>query len=94
MEVPGQPRQPEKPTVAYICGGLFLIVLMYHACFSFLSRDCGMETSIEVGKHVACAECGHRIMYKKRTEQGSFVFFCFFFSFLCYNCAVVQVEAR
>ena len=34
-----------------------------------LSLDCGASNSIGQKEQIRCRECGHRVMYKKRTRR-------------------------
>ncbi|KAL1666095.1 DNA directed RNA polymerase [Schizophyllum commune] len=36
---------------------------------AYLCADCGTETTIKAREPIRCRECGHRIMYKKRTKR-------------------------
>ncbi|KZV71203.1 hypothetical protein PENSPDRAFT_684773 [Peniophora sp. CONT] len=35
----------------------------------YLCADCGAENEIKAREPIRCKECGHRIMYKKRTKR-------------------------
>ncbi|KIY49524.1 hypothetical protein FISHEDRAFT_5263, partial [Fistulina hepatica ATCC 64428] len=35
----------------------------------YICTDCGAHTQIKAGEPIRCRECGHRIMYKKRTKR-------------------------
>ena len=56
---------PAHPPVAisYLCAGLFSPDL------SCLQMDCGASNSISPKEQIRCRECGHRVMYKKRTRR-------------------------
>ncbi|KAF4602245.1 DNA-directed RNA polymerase core subunit rpc10 [Pleurotus pulmonarius] len=38
--------------------------------------DCGAKNEIRAREPIRCRECGHRIMYKKRTTRSTFKTFC------------------
>ena len=56
---------PAHPPVAisYLCAGLF------SPDFSRWQIDCGASNSISPKEQIRCRECGHRVMYKKRTRR-------------------------
>ncbi|KAF8921303.1 DNA directed RNA polymerase, partial [Mucidula mucida] len=35
----------------------------------YLCADCGAKNEIKTREPIRCRECGHRIMYKKRTKR-------------------------
>ncbi|KAH7108016.1 DNA directed RNA polymerase [Auriculariales sp. MPI-PUGE-AT-0066] len=35
----------------------------------YLCADCGATNNIKAREPIRCRECGHRIMYKKRTKR-------------------------
>ncbi|KAF8326519.1 DNA directed RNA polymerase [Cantharellus anzutake] len=39
------------------------------ADLEYLCADCGARTEIRPREPIRCRECGHRIMYKKRTKR-------------------------
>ena len=39
------------------------------AAISYLCADCGASNSIGQKEQIRCRECGHRVMYKKRTRR-------------------------
>jgi len=43
---------------------------------SYNCGDCGSEVVLRPGDVVICRECGYRILYKKRTKQGTLVLTC------------------
>jgi DNA-directed RNA polymerases I, II, and III subunit RPABC4 len=58
------PRVITSP-ISYLCAGNFpskSLVLM-----GFV--DCGASNTIGVKEQIRCRECGHRVMYKKRTSR-------------------------
>ncbi|EPT03553.1 hypothetical protein FOMPIDRAFT_10896, partial [Fomitopsis schrenkii] len=36
----------------------------------YLCADCGAKNEIRSREPIRCRECGHRIMYKKRTKRS------------------------
>ncbi|KAF8974399.1 DNA directed RNA polymerase [Flammula alnicola] len=36
----------------------------------YLCADCGAKNEIKPREPIRCRECGHRIMYKKRTKRS------------------------
>ncbi|KAJ7276237.1 hypothetical protein B0H12DRAFT_1247768 [Mycena haematopus] len=43
--------------------------------FSDANKDCGATNEIKSREPIRCRECGHRIMYKKRTKRSGSVSF-------------------
>ncbi|KAF9265091.1 hypothetical protein L218DRAFT_861676 [Marasmius fiardii PR-910] len=41
----------------------------------YLCADCGARNEIKPREPIRCRECGHRIMYKKRTKRSPFYLF-------------------
>ncbi|KZV93414.1 hypothetical protein EXIGLDRAFT_717141 [Exidia glandulosa HHB12029] len=39
------------------------------ADMEYLCADCGAKNEIKPREPIRCRECGHRIMYKKRTKR-------------------------
>ncbi|TFL00573.1 DNA directed RNA polymerase [Pterulicium gracile] len=35
----------------------------------YICADCGVKNEIKAREPIRCRECGHRIMYKKRTTR-------------------------
>ncbi|KAF8520101.1 DNA directed RNA polymerase [Gautieria morchelliformis] len=35
----------------------------------YICADCGAKNEIKTREPIRCRECGHRIMYKKRTKR-------------------------
>ena len=69
--IPGtstQPFIPRAPTqITYLCAGPSLS----HP--SNLPIDCGASNAIGQKEQLRCRECGHRVMYKKRTKRMGFI---------------------
>ncbi|KAI8983928.1 DNA directed RNA polymerase [Mycotypha africana] len=36
---------------------------------TYLCADCGAENQLKPREPIRCQDCGHRIMYKKRTKR-------------------------
>ncbi|EGO01775.1 hypothetical protein SERLA73DRAFT_29241, partial [Serpula lacrymans var. lacrymans S7.3] len=36
----------------------------------YICADCGAKNEIKSREPIRCRECGHRIMYKKRTKRS------------------------
>ncbi|ORX76873.1 hypothetical protein BCR32DRAFT_329146 [Anaeromyces robustus] len=36
---------------------------------TYICGDCGVENEIRAKEPIRCRDCGHRIMYKKRTKR-------------------------
>ncbi|KAF9484000.1 hypothetical protein BDN70DRAFT_798570 [Pholiota conissans] len=39
----------------------------------YLCADCGAKNEIKPREPIRCRECGHRIMYKKRTKRSAYL---------------------
>ncbi|KAF9057748.1 DNA directed RNA polymerase [Panaeolus papilionaceus] len=39
----------------------------------YVCADCGAKNEIRSREPIRCRECGHRIMYKKRTKRNAFL---------------------
>lgn len=63
-------------------------------------EDCGAKNDIKPREPIRCRECGHRIMYKKRTKRSESQdnihhgVYCFCARLNCSFVTVVQFEAR
>ena len=66
------PFVPPRQDMEYLCAGERSCVAFY----GFLSlnkiKDCGAKNEIKSREPIRCRECGHRIMYKKRTKRSTF----------------------
>ncbi len=49
---------------------IILLVLLHVIFNSYMSLDCGETNEIKPKDPIKCQSCGHRIMYKKRSEQS------------------------
>jgi len=52
-----------QPSVEYICAGTLPGIM------SWADTDCSALNEIRAREPIRCRECGHRIMYKKRTKR-------------------------
>jgi len=58
-------------------------------------KDCGAKNEIKSREPIRCRECGHRIMYKKRTKRSTFFYSVdYLLEFILCSQIVVQFEAR
>ena len=83
-----------KQDMEYICAGAYLqsvnpFFLVKHRW----NIDCSAKNEIKPREPIRCRECGHRIMYKKRTRRSKFICSCISKT-LCSMSVVVQFEAR
>ncbi|KAG1892652.1 DNA directed RNA polymerase [Suillus subluteus] len=39
----------------------------------YICADCGAKNEIKSREPIRCRECGHRIMYKKRTKRSTYL---------------------
>ncbi|KZT12983.1 uncharacterized protein LAESUDRAFT_640034 [Laetiporus sulphureus 93-53] len=60
----------------------------------YLCADCGSKNEIRPREPIRCRECGHRIMYKKRTKRSESLLWCRVLRKLTTGAIVVQFEAR
>ncbi len=56
-------------SMAYICGGTLNAEFM----FNFPILECNSENQIKPKDQIRCRECGHRVLYKKRTRNRKFL---------------------
>lgn len=65
-------RQPVAMT--YLCAGnVFCICCSFfflENADTFRYLDCGAENQLKPREPIRCQDCGHRIMYKKRTKRS------------------------
>ncbi|KAI9316428.1 DNA directed RNA polymerase [Dichotomocladium elegans] len=40
------------------------------AAMVYICADCGTENQLKPREPIRCQDCGHRIMYKKRTKRS------------------------
>ena len=67
----GPPYAPQKD-MEYLCAGERSFVAGSIAILTLHTKDCGAKNEIKPREPIRCKECGHRIMYKKRTNRSSF----------------------
>ena len=62
---------PPRQDMEYLCAGerSFIAILWGLIC---TIKDCGAQNEIKSREPIRCRECGHRIMYKKRTKRSTF----------------------
>lgn len=63
----GYAHAQQRAEMEYICAGLCCPSSLC-SCFS-CNPDCGAKNEIKAREPIRCRECGHRIMYKKRTRR-------------------------
>lgn len=62
----------QRLEMEYLCAGACQ-PRSYHVQQPILSNtDCGAKNEIRPREPIRCRECGHRIMYKKRTKRSKF----------------------
>lgn len=59
----------QKPDMEYLCAGALFRNRSLHR-LTFIT-DCGAKNEIKTREPIRCRECGHRIMYKKRTKRSA-----------------------
>lgn len=62
---------PPKQDMEYLCAGQLLCQLGPAPQLLILCADCGAKNEIKSREPIRCRECGHRIMYKKRTKRST-----------------------
>ena len=64
--------QPPREAMEYLCAGMYQRYHAYIMSITILPRftDCGAKNEIKPREPIRCRECGHRIMYKKRTKRS------------------------
>ncbi|KAJ7591233.1 DNA-directed RNA polymerase I [Mycena floridula] len=50
-------------------GGVAQQLLGQQPAMEYICADCGAKNEIKSDEPIRCKECGHRIMYKKRTKR-------------------------
>ena len=61
---------PPRQEMEYLCAGMPLYNLVTNTNQSLCMEDCGAKNDIKPREPIRCRECGHRIMYKKRTKRS------------------------
>ena len=64
---------PHVQDMEYLCAGekSFVAILWLFPSLNTI-KDCGAKNEIKSREPIRCRECGHRIMYKKRTKRSKF----------------------
>src|SRR6266550_6537197 len=57
----------------YICAGKNTLAFVFVHIWIVL-EDCGVKNEIKPREPIRCRECGHRIMYKKRTTRSMYTY--------------------
>jgi len=69
---PSSKESATKTTMVYVCSGKFArnlqILQKFNKILNFL-LECHNENEMKSRDPIRCRECGHRIMYKKRTKR-------------------------
>jgi DNA-directed RNA polymerase I, II, and III subunit RPABC4 len=66
-------QQAPKQHMEYICAGVPSgYSSLPAAAEAHVDTDCGIKNEIRSREPIRCRECGHRIMYKKRTTRCTF----------------------
>ena len=68
----GGPYVPPRQDMEYLCAGEILFICLDHG-LTVYNKDCGAKNEIKSREPIRCRECGHRIMYKKRTKRSTFL---------------------
>jgi DNA-directed RNA polymerase I, II, and III subunit RPABC4 len=61
---------PPRQDMEYLCAGMLPYDLVTNINQSVCMEDCGAKNDIKPREPIRCRECGHRIMYKKRTKRS------------------------
>ena len=67
-----QPAGTEATHGVYMCWCAIRILFFSPAAEAHVDTDCGIKNEIRSREPIRCRECGHRIMYKKRTTRCTF----------------------
>ncbi|KAI0069012.1 hypothetical protein BV25DRAFT_1792735 [Artomyces pyxidatus] len=79
----------------YLCAGELLARELGSRLTCLGHADCGAKNEIKAREPIRCRECGHRIMYKKRTKRSESGFLMYSVGLSNANLhTVVQFEAR
>ena len=65
---------PPRHEMSYLCAGKSArtVLLVFGAdAIGLVSLDCGSSNEIKPREPIRCRQCGHRIMYKKRTNRST-----------------------
>ncbi|KAF9004736.1 DNA directed RNA polymerase [Cyathus striatus] len=55
-------------------GGNNAFMPMPRQDMEYICADCGAKNELKSREPIRCRECGHRIMYKKRTRRSAYIF--------------------
>ena len=69
------PGPPPREDMEYLCAGersFNANLWLFPSLISTQLKDCGAKNEIKSREPIRCRECGHRIMYKKRTKRSTF----------------------
>ena len=69
----GGPFVPPRQDMEYLCAGKSSFLAILWLFPSLKIKDCGAKNEIKSREPIRCRECGHRIMYKKRTKRSTFI---------------------
>jgi DNA-directed RNA polymerase subunit RPC12/RpoP len=72
---PGTNTPAFREEMEYLCAGerSFAILCLFPSLNKlYIIKDCGAKNEIKSREPIRCRECGHRIMYKKRTKRSTF----------------------
>lgn len=63
-------RQPVA--MSYLCAGnkKMASIVSWKVKLTIIMLDCGAENQLKPREPIRCQDCGHRIMYKKRTKRS------------------------
>lgn len=86
--------QPPREAMEYLCAGTSCSAPVCMTLNLTLLADCGAKNEIKPREPIRCRECGHRIMYKKRTKRSAYQFLCDASLRNSFALLVVQFEAR
>ena len=64
---------PERRDMEYLCAGTLprISAQRHSKVRQSANTDCGAKNEIKSREPIRCRECGHRIMYKKRTKRSA-----------------------
>ncbi|KAK2466349.1 hypothetical protein APHAL10511_001991 [Amanita phalloides] len=62
----------QRQDMEYICAGKIGLVSEEEYGGQTIFEDCGAKNEIKPREPIRCRDCGHRIMYKKRTTRSTY----------------------
>ena len=81
-----------REEMEYLCAGERSLVAILWLFLSLNQiKDCGAKNEIKAREPIRCRECGHRIMYKKRTKRST-IFIAVLLSALCSDCVFFLIS--